>query len=54
MGRLVLAACPSQRGTVNSIAVDSVVPGPEGPDISDDTEALYSCSRDFIVTWVGA
>lgn len=54
MSRLVLAACPSQRGTVNGIAVDSIVPESEGPDLSDDAEALYSCSRDFTVKWVGA
>ena len=54
MGRLVLAACPGQRGTVNGIAVDSIQPGAEGPDVSDPVEALYSCSRDFIVKWIGA
>ena len=50
--KLVLAACPSQRGTVNGIAVDSIVPDVEGPDLSDDATALYSQSRDFIVKYV--
>jgi len=49
--KLVLAACPSQRGTVNGVAVDSIVPDTEGPDLSDDATALYSQSRDFIVRW---
>jgi len=49
--KLVLAACPSQRGTVNGIAVDSITPDTEGPDLSDDATALYSQSRDFIVRW---
>jgi hypothetical protein len=52
--RLVLAACPSQRGTVNSVAVDSIVPDIEGPDLYDDTADLHSCSRDFIVKWIAA
>jgi len=50
--KLVLAACPSQRGTVNGFAVDSIIPDIEGPDLSDDTTALYSQSRDFIVRYV--
>ena len=54
MGLLVLAACPSQRGTVNGIAVDSIVPSPEGPDVSDAETDLHSCSRDFTVKWIGA
>lgn len=54
LGPLVLAACPSQRGTVNGIAVDSIVPGGEGPDIFDAELGAYSCTRDFIVRWVGA
>ena len=51
---LVLAACPSQRGTVNSISVDSITPDIEGPDLYSEAEALYSGSRDFFVRWVGA
>ena len=50
--KLVLAACPSQRGTVNGVAVDSIVPDTEGPDLSDDATALYSQSRDFIVKYL--
>lgn len=53
MMKLVLAACPNQRGTVNGVAVDSISPDSEGPDLSDDATALYSCSRDFFVRWIG-
>lgn len=54
MAKLVLAACPSQRGTVNSIAVDSITPDSEGPDLYDDDTKMYSRSLDFIVKWIGA
>ena len=49
--KLVLAACPHTRGTVNGISVDSIVPDLEGPDLSDYATALYSGSRDFFVRW---
>lgn len=54
MMKLIPPACPSQRGTVNNIVVDSIVPAGEGPDLSDDATALYSRSTDFIVKWIGA
>lgn len=50
--KLVLAACPSQRGTVNGVSVDSITPDVEGPDFSDEATKLYSQSRDFIVRYV--
>lgn len=49
--KLVLAACPSQRGTVNGVMVDSIVPELEGPDLSDPANAIYSQSRDFLVRY---
>lgn len=49
--RLVLAACPNTHGTVNGINVDSIIPDIEGPDLSNDADALYSGSRDFLVRW---
>lgn len=49
---LILAACPSQRGSVNSISVDSIQPESEGPDLFDPTTNTYECSRDFIVRWL--
>lgn len=51
---LILAACPSQRGTVNGVAVDSIAPEAEGPDLFDHEIALVINSRDFIVRWIGA
>jgi hypothetical protein len=49
--KLVLAACPSQRGTVNGVAVSAIEPDMEGPDLHDADTALYSCSRDFLIRW---
>ena len=49
---LVLAACPSQRGSVNGIAVESIVPGVEGPDLPIPEMSLFTRSRDFIVKFV--
>lgn len=54
MMKLVLAACPSQRGTVNGFAVDSIRPDLLGPDLHDQETDLYSSSRDFFVRWIGA
>lgn len=51
---IILAACPSQRGTINGVAVDSIVPGLEGPDIYFADIGIHSNSRDFTVKWVGA
>jgi hypothetical protein len=48
---LVLAACPSQRGTVNGVAVQSIIPDIEGPDLPIQELSLYSRSRDFLVMW---
>jgi hypothetical protein len=52
--RLVLLACPNQRGIINAVEVDSILPDIEGPDLQDDETALYSCSRDFLVKWISA
>ena len=49
---LILAACPSQYGTVNNIKVHSIQPQSEGPDFQEDK--VHSSSRDFIVRWAGA
>lgn len=48
---LVLAACPHTHGSVNGVNVVSILPDTEGPDLADQATALYSGSRDFIVTW---
>ena len=49
---LVLKACPNQRGTVNGVSVDSIVPEGAGPDLRDDEAGIYMQSRDFTVKWV--
>lgn len=50
--KLVLAACPGQRGTVNGVVVDSITPGFEGPDLYDDAIGVHSLSRDFLIRWI--
>ena len=52
--KLILAACPNMRATVNGIYVDSILPEMEGPDLFDEATALYSGSRDFMVRWNAA
>lgn len=47
----VLAACPNQRGTVNGVALDSVLPDGEGPDLFDADATICEQSIDFIVKW---
>ena len=51
---LVLAACPSQRGPVNSISVDSIIPEGQGPDLPIPELSLFTRSMDFLVRWVAA
>ena len=48
---LCRAALPYTRGTVNSIACDSILPDIEGPDGFDDLLKTYFQSQDFIVRW---
>ena len=47
--RLVLAACPNTRGTVNGVHLDSILPDEEGPDLPDVELSFISGSRDFLV-----
>lgn len=49
--KLALAACPNQRGTVNSVKLESIVPDGEGPDDFDDAAVIYGQTRDFLVRW---
>jgi len=49
---LILTACASQRATVASIAVDSVQPGHEGPDLYVQDTDIVTRSRDFVVTYL--
>lgn len=48
---LCRAALPYTRGTVNSIACDSILPDIEGPDGFDDLLKTYFQSQDYIVRW---
>ena len=48
---LVRAACPSQRGTINGVAVDAIWPAEQGPDLSSRELAVQSRSRDLMVRW---
>jgi len=47
--KLILAACPSQYGSINGVQVHSIQPQFEGPDFQD--ESIHTCSRDFMVKW---
>lgn len=49
---LVLAACPSQRGTVGGVALEAITPGHEGPDFYIDQLSAVTRSRDFIVRYI--
>jgi hypothetical protein len=46
---LVRKACPNTHGTVNGVAVDSILPDSAGPDLYDADAVIYMQSRDFIV-----
>lgn len=47
----VLAACPNQRGTVNGVALESILPDATSPDFFEADPAIYWQSRDFLVSW---
>jgi len=49
--RLVRAALPRSRGTVNGTAVDAIVTDLEGPDFRDDEAGIFMGTQDYIVTW---
>lgn len=48
---LVRTALPRSRGTVDGVAVDSIVSDVEGPDFRDDAEGIYMQSHDFTVVF---
>lgn len=48
---LVRRACPNQRGTVDGVDLDSILPDIEGPDLTDADAKIYEQSRDFLVKW---
>ena len=47
---LVRAALPRSRGSVNGVAVDSILPDIEGPDFTDEA-GLFIGSIDYRVTY---
>lgn len=47
---LIRAALPRSRGSVNGVAVESIIPDIEGPDATDDA-GLYIGSIDYRVTY---
>ena len=47
---LIRAALPRSRGSVNGVAVESIIPDTEGPDATDDA-GLYIGSIDYRVTY---
>jgi hypothetical protein len=50
---LALTACQNQRGTINGITVDSIVPDIKVRHPYDGVDLIHSGSRDFIVRWIG-
>lgn len=46
---LARAALPNTRGAINGFDCDSVLPGPEGPDLDDPATAIYEQAQDFFV-----
>lgn len=48
---LIRAALPNQRGTVNSVTIDSILPDTIGPDLIDVQDGIHQGSQDFIVKW---
>jgi len=48
---LVRTALPYTRGTVNSVACDSIVPDVEGPEGFDGVLMSHFQSQDYIVHW---
>ena len=49
--RLVRHALPPTRGVVNGVALDSIQPGGDGPDMRDDHANIFMGASDFIVTF---
>lgn len=48
---LARAACANVAGTVNGVAVDSILPDGVGPDFQDADAEICEQSRDFLVRW---
>jgi hypothetical protein len=44
-------ACVRQRGSINGVLVDSILPGSIGPDIDEPGDPIFEQSMDLIVRW---
>lgn len=51
---LARKALPNQRGTVNGVEVDSILPDGAGPDLRNDDDEIFMQSRDFLVRFTQA
>ena len=50
--KLLPKACPNQRGTINGVDVQCIVPEMEGPDLVGEDTGILSRGRDFLVSYV--
>ena len=48
---LARKACAHQTGTINSVAVKSILPESAGPDLQDVDAGIFMQSRDWLVQW---
>ena len=45
----IMTACANQSGTVNGVAVDSILPDTRGPNLEDEDSGIMEQGQDFIV-----
>lgn len=48
---LIRAALPHTRGTVNGFNCDSIIQDVEGPDMYEQTSAIYQQSQDYFIKY---
>ena len=46
---LARKALPNTHAAINGLDCDSILPGPEGPDLYDPTAIIYEQAQDFFV-----
>ena len=49
--KAVRDALAATKGTVNGVAIESILPDGEGPDLDDPGKPIFEQSRDFLVVW---
>jgi hypothetical protein len=47
-------ACVGQRGSINGVSVDGILPDSVGPDLDDPGDPIFEQSRDLFVRWHAA